>query len=390
MTDELDAELGLVQKDTAPKGWEPFTETIGQVGNAILKLPTPNATARDLLIGAGFNPDEWQIKGDVQTRKWMRYDQEWLYYYKFNVAQGESVEAQNIDSEEVVNWLREKKSPVISKPVSEGDAYGFLASDWQLGKSLNGVGTVQTVQRVSDAIDRAVQDIKHLRLRGARMPQGAFLGMGDIVESCSGHYSTIQFNIDMNQREQNRTARALIRYGIESFAPLFDKYTVAAIGGNHGENRSDNAMVTDAADNLDVECFEVVKEQYDAAGWDLDWHIPDGELSMALNLGGVDVGIVHGHQFRADATAQQKAENWFKNQIYGMQAVQFCKILATAHFHHFSAVNTGARSLIQTPAADPGSKWYTDSSGMDSAAGVLTMRFDRNHPLGYDDLRIIT
>ena len=55
-----------------------------------MRLPRPNATEQDLLIAAGFDPDCWRIKGTFNTRRWMRYDQEWLYYYKFDVEQGES------------------------------------------------------------------------------------------------------------------------------------------------------------------------------------------------------------------------------------------------------------------------------------------------------------
>lgn len=372
-----------------PSGWEPYTEYTDMIGEAIVRLPSPKSTDKDLLITAGFNPDEWQIKGPINTRKWMRYDGEWLYYYKFDVVAGESVESSQKHVDDIIASIRNRNTK--TGPVRGGkDAFLFLMSDTQVGKAENGLGTEDTVARYIDSVDQAVQRIKDLRAIGHKMPHGVIVGLGDIVESCTNFYSNQLFTVDRNQRDQNKIARELIYYTIDAFLPLFDRLTVASVAGNHGENRNDGKMVTDEADNADVACFESVKEAYDRTGhYNIEWIIPQHELSIAIDMGGVSVGFTHGHVFRKGSTIQQKAVEWFKGQVFGGGHVKDCKILISGHFHHFLATQVGVRTLFQTPAMDPGSKWVSDCSGEITPPGVLTMRITADEPVGYADIQII-
>lgn len=376
--------------DKAPKGWEPFAEESEQVGSAIVRLPRPNATERDLLASSGFDPDLWRISGPIQTRRWMRFDQEWLFYYKFEVEQGESVEVKEVHVEELTKRIRRRK-PVQKADRRGGDAWVAALSDWQVGKREGDNGTPETVDRVVDCIDQSVQRVKDLRRIGRPLETGALLGLGDIVEGCMGNYPNQQFLVDCNRRDQNRISRELICYAIDSLSPLFEHFSIATVGGNHGENRGGlQAKLTDDADNDDVAVFETVKEAYDRAGHEFDWLIPHDELSIALTLGGVKVGATHGHIFRKGATAQQKQLAWFQAQDFGFQPVRDARILITAHFHHFIATQVGSRTMFQTPALDPGSKWFRDSSGEDAPPGMLTMRLSAAEQLGWSDLEVLT
>lgn len=372
-----------------PKGWEPYTEHTDQVGNAIVKLPSPDASEHDLLITAGFNPAEWQIGGPINTRKWMRYDGEWLYYYKFNVIAGESPQVRQEHIDELVKRIRRRR-PRTQAQSTGTDAWAYFASDWQLGKREGAIGTDQTAERVAESFDLAAARVKELRRMGRKMPGGALIGLGDIIEGCHGNYPNQTYVADRTRRDQCKLARELLTYGIDTLAPLFDYFTVASVGGNHGEHRNDGRLITDDSDNDDVAIFEALQEAYERGGQVLDWVLPYDELSIALTLGGVDVGFTHGHKFGKGSTAQQKAVEWFKGQDFGMQTVRGCQVLVSAHFHHFLATQYGRRFLYQTPAMDPGSKWHTDKTGEDSGPGVLTMRFDSAHPFGHDDLSILT
>ena len=383
----------LAAAEKTPAGWEPYTEHTETVGSAVVRLPRPGATQNDLLIQAGFDPNEWRISGPVNTRKWMRYDQEWLYYYKFDVVGGESPESVAVDVEELVKRIRKRRASAskAARGMTGNDAWAFLMSDWQIGKREGEDGTAQTVDRILEAVDLAKLQIRGLRRAGRKMPHGVLLGMGDIVEGSCGFYPNQQFLIDQNRREQARTTRALIAHCIDELGPLFDRLTVASVGGNHGENRTRSGdKVTDDGDNDDVAVFEAVAEAYVRAGEEHQFVIPDDELSFALELGGVEVGVTHGHLFKRGATAQAKAHEWWKGQDFGMQPVRGCRVLLSAHFHHLSLVSYGARTHIQAPAMDPGSRWFRNVTGEDSPAGVLTMRFDAEEALGFDDLRVLT
>lgn len=383
----------FVPQGSAPKGWEPYAEQMGQIGSAIVRLPNPSATKRDLLIVSGFNPDEWIIEGDINVRRWMRYDQEWLYYYKFDVRSGESEEAVEADIDELVRTIRARKPRAPKVPAGDAnDAFLFCASDWQIGKREGGVGTPETAQRVGDAIDDAAVRIKQLRRIGRRMPTGAFVATGDLGEGTCGFYPNQAFVIDCNRREQNRVTRSLITYALDTLAPLFEEFHCATVGGNHGENRDDGSKISDDGDNDDVAVFESVKEAFDRSGYpaNITWTIPDDELSIALTIGGVKLGLTHGHLFKGGGKlAQAKALEWWKGQAFGFQAVKDAKILISSHFHHLSVLDHGGRVHIQTPAADPGSKWVRDAWGADSPSGVLTLRVDAERPLGFSDLEVL-
>lgn len=376
-----------------PAGWEPYAEFTESIGSAIVKLPTPNSTARDLLISAGFDPELWQIAGPINTRRWMRYDQEWLYYYKFDVVAGETPEAIDEHIDVLTKRIRKRLRKNVLTVTDESDAFAYFMSDWQVGKAEGSDGTEQTIERVLQSIEMAGIRVKELRRLGRRMPTLLLAGLGDIGEGTCGFYPGQQFLIDRNRRDQAKISRELITTAIDHLAPMFEKTVVAAVGGNHGENRSPKgARITSDGDNDDCAYFEAVKEAFDRAGHDyIEWFIMNDELSMAIDIGGVSLGLTHGHLFDRGrgSTPQQKAHEWWKSQDFGFQPLRGTSILVSAHFHHFSAISHGTRTHFQTPAMDPGSKWFRDARGEDSPPGVLTFRLDSENPLGWDDLRIL-
>jgi len=376
-----------------PAGWEPFAEQTDSIGSAIVKLPTPQATARDLLITAGFDPDLWQIAGPINTRRWMRYDQEWLYYYKFDVVAGETPEAIDEHIEDLTKRIRRRVPKTAKVPSTDSDAFAFFMSDWQIGKAEGSDGTPQTVERVLKSIEMAGTRVKELRRVGRTMSTLLMTGLGDIGEGTCGFYPGQQFMVDRNRRDQARISRELITTAIDHLSPMFDHTIVAAVGGNHGENRSTSGKrVTNDADNDDCAYFEAVKEAFDRAGHDhIEWHIMYDQLSMALEVGGVNIGLTHGNLFERGrgSTPQQKAVEWWKGQDFGFQPLRDTRILVSAHFHHFTANVYGSRTHFQTPAMDPGSKWFADIRGESSPPGTLTFRLDGSSTLGWDDLRIL-
>jgi len=379
-----------------PAGWEPYSEHTETIGKAIVYLPTPDNTHRDLLIQAGFSPDDWQISGPVNTRKWMAQvkddDPIWLYYYKFDVVAGESPEVVQEHVDDLVKLIRRRKHQKSAVPFTKTDAWAFYASDWQIGKKEGNDGTPETIQRVLNGIDQAGEEIKALRKRGRKMPELLFAGLGDILEGTCGFYPGQQFLIDRTRREQGKIARELITSALDYLSPMFDHTTVAAVGGNHGENRSpDGQRITSDGDNDDCAVFEAVQEAFTRAGDNnISWNIMQDELSMAVEVGGVLVGLTHGHIFAKGTTPQMKALNWWMGQDFGFQAVRGTQILVSAHFHHYLCTEHGSRTHFQTPAADPGSKWVRDISGQNTPPGFLTMRLDGTTVRGWDDVKILT
>lgn len=389
----ISEDLAQLVRPETPKEWQPYAEDNGTRGTGAALLPKPWNTHNDLLLGAGFDPREWQISGPINTRKWMRHDQEWLYYYKFDVVAGESLESEqaHIDVLEKLITRRRRPAPVA---IGGEDAWAFIASDWQIGKAEGADGTDQTVDRVLESYDLAEREIKNLRRIGRRMPTGLFAGTGDLVEGTCGFYPGMSFLIDRNRREQNRITRDLLYHGIDRFLPYFDQLIVTTVGGNHGENRDDGKKVTDDGDNDDVAVFEAVREAYQrASGDNISWVIPESELSLSLFLGGVSVGFTHGHLFKGGAarlSPQRGAIEWWMGQDFGFAEVRGTQILISSHFHHHSVNTFGHRTHIQTPAMDPGSQWVANATGQKAPAAALTVRFDASQPLGYADLALLS
>lgn len=383
--------------DRAPANREPYSENDGATGKAAVWMPSPDNTHRDLLQHAGFNPDEWQITGRINTRQWMTQvkgepEPIWVYYYKFDVVAGESEEAVEEHIDDLVKLIRRHKRQKLTVPFVKTDGFAYFASDWQIGKREGNDGTPETIQRVMKSFDMAYEEIKHLRRRGRKMPELLFAGTGDILEGTCGFYPGQQFLIDRTRREQNKIARELITAGLDYLSPLFESTKVAAVGGNHGENRGmDGKRITSDGDNDDCAVFEGVQEAFVRAGDNnISWDIMQDELSMAVEIGGVPVGLTHGHIFQKGTTPQLKALNWWMGQDFGFQAVRGTQILVSSHFHHHMMTEHGFRTHIQTAAMDPGSKWVRDISGQNTPPGVLTMRFDGTTVRGWDDMKVLT
>jgi predicted phosphodiesterase len=396
MTSASDAIASLTPRDM-PEGHE----LDGDRGKAACHAPK-NASPRDLLIRAGVDPDLWQISGKVNARNWnvnagraRGNVTELFYYFKFDIVAGESPEAKKLHVDDLVKRIR-KRSQSTRKIAAGTDVcdmrtFVFVVSDWQIGKAEGGFGTDETVRRFKDSLAQAVQQVNMLRRAGVPLNHLAILSVGDLVEGCGDHYAMQTFSIDLDRRSQCRTVREMLTEAILTLAPMFESTDIAAVGGNHGENRKDGKAYTTFADNDDLATIEAVREAFDLAGWEnLVWTIPNEELSIVVEVGGVKIGLAHGHQFRGGANAQKKAEDWWRSQDFGLQAVREAQILLTGHFHHLCVVNiAGRRTWIQAPTIDPGSQWYTGTSGVTAIPGILTFVVDADNPVGYDHLRML-
>lgn len=381
--------------NTASKEMPTFADTSGDEGHAAAFMPHENATARELVEAAGLDPELWQLVGRVNTRRWMRYDGKFLYYYKFDVQAGESVESRQLHIEDLTKLIRRRtRKPFVSTLTTHTKTYGFGIADWQIGKAEGGEGSDSTIQRYLNGIEEAEREIKRLRKFNAGLNDLALLSTGDLIEGCGGHYDMQTFSVDLDRREQNRVVRELLTTTISTLAPLFEHTTVAAVPGNHGENRHKGKAFTNFSDNDDVASVEAVSESFKLAGWTDDrikfmWPGQD-DLSLLVDLNGVPVVLAHGHQFRGGVNALKKADDWWRGQDFGHQVARDAQILLTGHFHSFNTSNlTFNRSWIQQPTIDTGSAWFTSGSGITATRGILSMVFDSTHPLGYDHLRLL-
>ncbi len=355
-----------------PSGWDPGVETCGDTATAISEpLDTPNANEQDLIAGWLLDPGEWRIVGNVNCRRWQTTrdgESVWLYYYKADLQRIDPAVA--ADTANLYRLIRSRKRPVL--PPAGESTFLVLIGDTQIGKG-DGDGSEGTVARWLCSLEAQVAQC--LRVKPAAVVV-AF--MGDLREGCVGNYPAQKFSTDLTVTQQDAVLQELVFKTVDRFAQLTTDLTVAAVPGNHGEERDNGKAYTLASDNHDVAVIQTVQRGIRLNGNAAFDHVrfvyPDSEdLTVALELSGVPVGFAHGHQFPTGGTAAQKAEKWWKDQAHNKTRVGDCDILFTAHYHHLLVGQSGRKTHIQIPALDGGSTWWTNKTGQHSPPGMVSV-----------------
>lgn len=389
---EQPVEMASHIRSTYPSGWEPGVSWNGYTGTVTSKaLEAPDPKWDEYLDFWGFNHNLFEVIEPVQVRTWEAVTKEGvkqLWYYKANIRSRVDL-SDKIDIESLVKEVQKRHTPAF-KSVAEDDPSAFVValSDIHIGKD-DGDGTEGTVERFLVAIDAVEERIKELRHAGRTLKTLYVLGLGDWIEACGQHYAQQTFRVELNRRDQMKAVRRLVVGALRTWSLLFEAVVVAGVGGNHGENRKGGLSFTDFADNDDVAVLETIAEIFsmNPAYGHINFVIPKDELALTLNIAGNIVAIAHGHQTKmSGGTAQAKIENWWKNQSHGMQPAGDATILMTGHYHYLSVSQQGAKTHIQVPALDGGSQWFTDLTGYDSPAGMLTLVMDKS---GWKDLQVL-
>jgi len=361
-----------------PEGVEPGVVWDGRKGTAgVVTDGEPDWSI--VLTRANLDPTTIEVvPGTVQVRTWDAVvrladgtnETVVMRYYRAAVR---SIRANAPDMDELVKLVRRR--PRLAEPRPDGsESYLALFADWQLGKR----GTSSTVERIAGAIDAAAERLKVVRKRpGRRIGSVTLPFLGDLGEACDGHYAMQTFEVELDYREQRRLGRRLALYAVDTFAPLAERVVVPVVGGNHGENRKDGKSFTSFGDNQDVEIVEGVAEacaMNPGRYGHVAFVIPQNELTLTLEVGGLITAFAHGHQARRGGTTpQQKLAAWWSGQAFGQRPAGDARILYTGHFHHLSIVEHGPRLHVQVPTLDSGSQWWDETVGLPSRAGLLTV-----------------
>ena len=369
------AEQSARRTTSYPKGWEPRVEETGDQALAVsVQMSVQNADERTLLEGWRLDPDVWRIiDGTLTVNRWQQHEasDEWLYQYKARLEKWAAAERHDVD-ELLAGLGKYKRSKVSTENASTFPVFNL--SDWQIGKG-DGDGVEGTVARIINQIGKGEDLLDELRRRKTPVDTLYVMGMGDLTEGCSGNYPSQAFTVELNQREQDRVTRRLLRDAIVAWSRKVPRMVVGCVPGNHGENRQNGKAYTGPGDNRDVGVFEPVCEalaQNDEAFGHISWVIPRDEMSVVLDIGGRTTAFNHGHLPLGGGTPGAKAKRWWEGQSFGGQPVGDALTLVTGHYHHFSVVDHGPRVWVQCPANDGGSAWWRDATGAESRAGMLT------------------
>ena len=371
-----------------PEGWEPGITWNGNEGT-VTTMGGPLDQAADwsaVLKVWGLDPEHFEVVEPILFNVWGNPEGVPNRQWKGKVIR-KTVE-RGVDLEDIIEEIKKHKP---GKPVVFDGSTALVVglSDLQMGKGEGG-GSAGIVDRFLAGIDEVEARWKELLKTGRPLDRLVVLGLGDLVESCEGHYAMQAFQADLDRREQVKVVRRLIVKALIQWAKFAPRIIVAAVPGNHGENRQGGKAFTTFNDNDDVAVFEQVAEILGAnpeAYGHVTFVFPQDELTLTLDVHGTILGLAHGHQARkGGTTAAAKIRTWWKDQAYGMRKVADATILVTGHYHHLSILTEGTRTHIQAPSLDGGSQWFTETAGVKSAPGLLTFTVSE---LGWDDLRVL-
>ena len=387
---QRDIEDAKVPKRAHPKGWEPGLDSEKGVVTHLSGSPTPPSSWDGIIRELGLDPSEFTVdpSQSVQVRTWDTpgADGGRMYYYKASVIPASSASALDVD--DLIREVKRRK-PKPPKDILAERALVACLADWQAGKADSG-GVEALIERLLALKDAVPARIREAQKVGKPISHLYVVTMGDLIENCSGHYPMQSFSVELDRRQQVKLVRRMLTMMLMEWSRLPVKIVVGAVPGNHGENRNASAKAyTSFEDNDDLAAVEQVQEilgaNKDAFG-DISWVIPDGDMTITLDICGQVVGFLHGHQARRGSTPQAKLQNWWRGKMASQHPIGDAQILVSAHYHHLTVVVDGPRTWMQCPANDGGSRWFVEQGGATTACGTLTFVVDRS---GWSDLAIL-
>lgn len=373
-----------------PKGWEPGFEWDGRKG-WVVSDPTPGKTSPQfeaLLADLGFDPETHEIVGPIQVRRWQqRPGDDYLYYHRATIAL--RVEHDDPDVEALTAQVYKRKPRKQHNAYAGGAGLVVAMADWQVGKA-DGDGVKGTMDRLDDMVGLVEDRWRNLKRLGVPLEVLYPCWMGDLRESCGGHYVQQQFRTTLNNRDQRKVIRWAVDRAVDRWSRFAPMLGCKVVGGNHGEEREGGKSYTDFADNVDVAVIEDVAYAFtknpDRYGH-VSWSIPNDDLTATFDHDGLIVGLAHGHQAGfGSGEPMAKIHRWWRGQMDGRQPIGDADILVTGHYHHAFVAQRGARTHMGCPALDGGSDWFKHSSGLESPPGTLSFVVDGG---GWHSLEIL-
>lgn len=344
---------------------------------------------------AGLNESDYRIVDDtVRFSSWQQSargkdgtrDLITLYSYR---ARFQRITAADRDVENIAELVKIAKANARKSPRPNPSKLTrvVVVSDAQIGKVGSRGGTPELLERVATLLER-LDDVM------TRQPceDVLIVDPGDLTEGFDNYKGQKHLN-DLSHPSQLRVARALLTDIVTSVAVRHDRATVVTCPSNHGAWREGKESLGKPSDDYGIDVHHAVSEALarDPRFRHVSWVFPgEWEQSVALDVRGARVGVVHGHQ----RNNPDHIPAWWKGQSHGNQPLADASILISGHWHHLRWQPCGntrdgqSRWWFQAPTMDNGSDHYRHSSGEDSEAGLLTFTIDDDGR--WDHLRFIT
>ena len=381
---QRDIDDALKPRRSHPRGWEPGVDTAR--GTLVVEGgEEPPADWSVIIAQLGLDPDVWTVDetARVEIRTWDSGDNR-NYYYRATVLPKSDVKVQP-DIDALIREVKKRRKSAPKNILAERALVVCLA-DWQAGKPDHG-GVEALVERLLALKDSVPAKFREAARIGKPISQLYVVGMGDMVESCDGHYEMQTFSVELDRRQQVKLVRRILVTMLTEWSKLPAQMVVGCVPGNHGQHRKNGKAFTTFEDNDDIAVFEQAAEVLSAAGFaDVHWVIPDGDMTITLDICGTVCSFAHGHQFRGSGLPLAKARSWWKDKMASMHPSGDAAVLVFGHYHHLQVLQDGPRTIFGCPSNDGGSRWFEEMGGPTTACGTLTFVVDE---FGWSDLAIL-
>lgn len=369
-------------------GGEVLPEDFDQERNGDLKYKIvadcilPLSFWLDRLRDDGFDPDDftYSIGHSVWTQHTKAQVTKTLYANRFSAtlktARDKAASPQQYDLPALYAAAKARPRRSFTLPPKERATVVVLA-DPQIGKTGRRGGTPELLDRMAEKREKVSSALIERRPMRTLFADG-----GDGFENFNSGGNPM-FTNDLSLPDQMDV------YGTEvySFLDVMQSHgpvDVMAVLSNHTAWRNGKQNLGLPKDDLGIFVHRQVRKVAEAARIDTTWHFPDDyDESVAVDVLGTSIGLVHGNQF-----GPGQAVSWWEKQAFGAGAVALADVLITAHYHTFGAgaagrnpTNGRQRYWVGAPTLDNGSDWFRQTAGRDSDPGLLI--FDIT-PDGFD------
>lgn len=328
-----------------------------------------------------LSADDFEIVGDtVRCSTWQQSkrtdtgDRDVIQLYSYRAAFRRKRDAIDLPA---LYAAADRPRPRALIPADNDRTMVVVLSDVQAGKTGSRGGTPELVERLA-----AIRKKLEARLRSRRPARLVLAEGGDLFEGFESGGNPM-FTNDLSLAQQMDLAGAEL-FEFVKLMQRFGPVEVMAVPSNHTAWRNGKQNLGRPSDDLGLFVHRQVARLAQVAGLNAHWNFPaEYDESLALDVGGTLLGLVHGNQFPPG-----RAADWWARQQHGGQAVGSADVLITGHYHSFRAQTTGRNARtgrpkwwVQAPTTDNGSDWFRNVQGEDSDPGLLA--FDVT-PEGFD------
>lgn len=334
-----------------------------------------------------LDPEEFTIVDDtVRMSMWQTSrrtddgdrDVQNLYAYKARFTR----KAQYVDADtltDMIERLRSLPKRQVATPGDDGLTLFVGLADWQLGKSYGpGNGTAQTIDRINQSRDNLHQYIDERLSNGYHIEKIILANMGDPIENVQGSYANQPYTVDLNMRDQLTLAIDTTLEWIRDFAGIAP-IEYAATLCNHGQlsRGIGKTNVSDDADNASGfigDTLRTVASHIPALS-DTRWTIPTDNMITTVEASGLNLALAHGHKISG------QEQQWLAKQTNALNHQGYrTDLWVTAHRHSRKVDDFGPYHRIQCTTVDPGSKYFSDATGVYATPGTTVFLAGKHLP----------